>query len=83
MSRTIGLLTVSDRSDVTDAGSGRPRACITKDAVVKMVCMCGARNAQIKRPTRLAGRESGPFDKLRTGCEKLREDIEDERDTVR
>jgi hypothetical protein len=49
---------VSDRSDVADVGSGKPRACITKDAVVMMVCMCGARNAQIKRPTRLAGRES-------------------------
>jgi hypothetical protein len=55
MGRTIGLLMVSDRSDVTDAGSGRPRACITKDAVVKMVCMCGARNAQIKRPTTAVG----------------------------
>jgi hypothetical protein len=43
---------VSKKSDVADAGSGRPRASSTNIADVKMVCRCGVKNVQIKLPTK-------------------------------
>jgi hypothetical protein len=58
MKRTTGLLKARNRSDVTGAGGGNRRACTTEDTAVKMVCMYGARNARIKRPTTAGGSES-------------------------
>ena len=41
------------KSDVADAGGGRSRACFTKDAAIRMDWPSGARDVQIKLPTRL------------------------------
>lgn len=44
---------MSKKSDVADAGGGRPRVSFTKDAAIRMDWPCGAKNVQIKLPTRL------------------------------
>ena len=52
MTNDIGLFIMLGKSDVIGAESGKLSVCFTKIKHTKMDCLNGAKNAQIKLPTK-------------------------------